>query len=102
MEFDMLVNRIDIVERQGSGIVYKIMLTDRDALALYKNVSFSSHLSGANKNIGQIISQLFIQSGLKFSTRTAQGIQTNLDYITQADDNVMTAYRFLMRRDFFY
>lgn len=101
-DFEMLVDQIDIVDRSGSSVKYKIHLTDRNILGLTKNVQFSGHSKKGKKNVGQIILELFRQVGLKFNEKTISGIETNLDYITQADDNVMTAFRYLMRRDFYY
>ena len=102
VQFELLVDRIDVIDRKDSSVTYRIHLTDRDVLGLTRNVEFSGHAPTGVRNVGQIILQLFAQTGLSFNKDTLTGINTSLKYVTQANDNVMTAFRYLMRRDFYF
>lgn len=97
-----MVEKVNVLGRSGHRVKYRIDLVDFDIIKLMRNVVFTNHGKKEEKNIGAIISRLFTDQGLKFATNTSSHVKTNIDYISKLNDNLMTAFRFLIRRDFFY
>ena len=99
-----MVDRIDVIERSQSQVVYRLMLVDWNILNLTRNISISGYGSDSEvgKNVGDIIMAIFQQAEIPFYGPSLANVRTNLDYISKENDNTMTAFRFLMRRDFFF
>ena len=96
-----LVDTVDIIDRNSDVVTYRLGLVDKNWINLTRNISYSSYADKSSVNTGEILQKLFKQAELKFAGSTLTGIGSSRRYITQTNDNLMTAYRYLMRRDFY-
>ena len=96
-----LVDTIDLLDRSSDRLTYRISFVDKNFLSLTRNLSYSCFDGDQKTNIGDILKKLFKKAELKINEETLKNIGTSLKYITKDNDNLMTSFRFLMRRDFY-
>ena len=103
LEHDFLVTGIEITNRVGHEITYKLKMVSINWQNCVSNVNYSNY-SQDSKDIFSIVKALLVQKELVPNKETFDNIKTSvkLDYITSSNDTVLTSVKYLLDKLYYY
>jgi len=102
LEADFLVETAGILERQNEIITYKMQFTSINIVDCLKTVDFSNY--GKNPEpILDILRSIAVNAGLDVDNDTFTSVkqQPTLNYITNGNDNLFTASKYLLDKMYY-
>ena len=103
-EQTFFIKNIQIVNREGSVITYKIHFVSQNWLKLIGYVFYSNYNKTEPDSLFDIIKSVLIANSLKINSDTFDKVKTNVKthYISQGNDNVISIINYLLNRLFYY
>lgn len=104
LNYKFIINKIEILSRNGDNFLYKFHLISFNWYKCIKNISYTTYGSLANQNKNNILELIktgFSISGLKLNTENFNTyIQCNvsIDYITENNDNLFSYIKYIMNK----
>lgn len=107
-----IVNNIEIVNRDGGTIKYKLHLISKNFNALVKTLHYTNY-NREPETITDILKALFKRAADGFGAEPMFTLSKSfeedeaasivkMNYVTNGNDNMMTAAKFLLSRTFYY
>jgi len=97
------VNGIEIRERKGTEITYRLTLVSQNMINCLGNVKYSNY-DREPEEIFDIVKGIVKSNDLTIHKETFEAIKSDvkLSYATNDNDNVLTAVRYLLHKLYYY
>lgn len=100
---DFIVNGIKILKRENHIITYKLSLVSKNWLKCIQNINFSNY-NREPEPIFDLVKSMLSLNDLAIDTNTFQTVSSpvRLHYITNGNDNTLTAIDYLLGKLYYY